>query len=127
MSASYLISVDSYRKLVSLKLTGFFTFADAGELIVDVRAAVVSVGCAPNSHLTLCDVSACKLQPQDVVSAFGDHMRDQRYQSRRFAFVVGNSAARMQVRRLLDRGNVACFDDPVEAECWLVSGGAAAA
>lgn len=127
MSASYQISVDPDRRLLSLALTGFFTAGDAQEFVEDVRAAVTGLGRLPNTHLTLCDVSACKLQLQDVVAVFGGHIRDPRYRARRLAFVVGGSVAVVQVRRLLNRVDTAYFDNRAAAERWLDEPQAAAA
>ncbi len=118
MSATYKIRVDRERRLFSLTLTGFFEVNEVAALLEDVRAAVASFPQA-NQHVTLCDVSECKLQPQEVIGAFQAHLSEARFRSRRLAFVTGASLARMQVRRLLERGHARCFDTVAEAEAWL--------
>ena len=119
MSASHRITVDRPRRLVALTLTGFFSVADAGLVIHGIREAITGLGGPPNTHNTLVDVREATLQPQDVVAAFAGQIADERFRSRRLAFVVGSSVARMQVRRLITRDDVAAFEAHDEAEAWM--------
>ena len=121
MSASYNIAVDRFRKLLEVTLTGFFSPADAGRVIQEIRESISGLPGPANSHVTLVDVRQLKLQPQDVIAAVAGQIANPRYRSRRLAFVVGSSVARMQVRRLLIRDEVGVFEDPDEAKRWLAS------
>ena len=121
MSASHHIVIDRARRLVDLTLTGFFSVADAGLVIYEIREAILGLAGLPNTHCTLVDVREAALQPQDVVAAFAGQIADDRFRSRRLAFVVGSSVARMQVRRLIIRDDVAGFEHRDEAERWLFS------
>lgn len=122
MSPTFSVTTDPARKLLRVILSGFFDLQDVAAVEVKKRAALVKLGCAQNEHITLVDVSACKLQPQDVVRAFKVAISDPRYMSRRIAFVTGSSLSRMQVRRMLDRDDAAFFDTVDAAEAWLFKG-----
>ena len=75
--------------------------------------------CAPNRHLTLNDISGMKVQAQDIVGAFQSLLAAPQYRSRRLAFVVSRTLARMQVVRALNGRDARCFENRAEAEAWL--------
>ena len=120
MNGHFDITIDPARKLLRITLRGFFSAENVGEYLVAKNAALTRLNCRPNQHVTLVDVSASKLQSQDVVRAFQSTIADPRHQSRRIAIVTGSSLARMQVRRLLTRDNAGCFETIEEAEAWLI-------
>jgi len=119
MDATFDVTIEPGRKLLRVSLGGFFALGDVAALEVEKRAALVRLGCGPNQHVTLVDVTACKLQPQDVVGAFQATIAEPRYMARRIAFVTGSSLARMQVRRMTTRNDAAIFDSVKAAEAWL--------
>ena len=119
MDPTFEISIEPRCGLMRVKLGGFFAVADVEALEFEKRAALVRLGMPANQHLTLVDVSECKLQPQDVFGAFQSAIADPRYMSRRIAFVTGSSLARMQVRRMLKRDDAAFFETVEQAETWL--------
>lgn len=119
MNTGYTIETDKARGRMTLTLSGFFSEDDVALFTKERTAAQAALRCAPNQHLTLCDVSGCRLQSAAVVEAFTRIIGDPRAMSRRIAFVVGSSLARMQVRRMLVRDNAACFEDRASAEAWL--------
>jgi hypothetical protein len=80
--------------------------------------------CPPNRHVTLVDVSALKLQAQAVLPAFMTQIADPALRSRRLAFVVGGSLARMQVRRVTVRDDLFTATTIAEAEAYLFAGDA---
>ena len=119
MGPTFSVSIDPRCKLLRVRLSGFFQVDDVAALEVEKRAALARLGTAPNDHVTLVDVSACKLQPQDVFRAFQAAIADPRYMARRIAFVTGDSLSRMQVRRMLTRDDADFFDHVDTAEAWL--------
>lgn len=119
MSKDYTIATDPARGLLILRLSGFFDPESVARLDAERREALARLGTAPNRHVTLCDVSACKLQAQDIVAAFGRVLADPAAASRRIAFVTGSSLARMQIRRMLSRAGMACFETTAQATAWL--------
>lgn len=119
MEPKYHIHVDRERSLLSLTLTGFFGCEDVVAFELAKAAAMAQLGCSPNRHLTLCDISAMKIQPQDVVERFGMLLADPQFMSRRMAVVLGDSLARGQIRRLILERNARCFADRRSAERWL--------
>ena len=119
MTPSFAITLEPARCLMRITLGGFFDLQHVAALENDKLDALIRLGCRPNQHYTLVDVSACKLQPQDVFHAFQAAISDPRYMSRRIAFVTGGSLARMQVRRMLARNDAAFFDTVDAAEAWL--------
>ena len=119
MQATQTIRVDPQQKLVAITLTGFFDAAGATQLAIDAKAAIDSLAGPRNQHLTLIDVSDCKLQSQDVVAAFQNALGNPLYTSRRLAFVTDSSLSRIQVRRVLNRDTARWFGNRREAEAWL--------
>jgi hypothetical protein len=119
MDPTYAITIEPERKLLRIVMSGFFAFENAAQLEIDRHAALVRLGCARNQHVTLVDVTACKLQPQDVVLAFQVALANPRYMSRRIALVTGNSGVRMQVRRVTTPSHANFFETTEAAEAWL--------
>jgi hypothetical protein len=122
MDGTFAIAVDVDRHLVQTRLAGFFD-AELLRRYLDARAAAFrQLRCGPNQHLSITDVREMKIQSQDMVAAFADILSDPAYRSRRLAFVVATSLARMQLTRALgDRigKEVALFMDTDQAERWL--------
>ncbi|MGQ0659671.1 hypothetical protein [Sphingosinicella sp.] len=121
MSASFSITAEPDRDLVRIRMSGFFTPADIAAFL-DARArAHAQLTCGSNQHLTLNDVRGLSIQPQDSVAAFQTMLADSNYRSRRLAFVVAPTLARGQLARALSgRANTRMFEDPHEAEAWLL-------
>jgi hypothetical protein len=122
MSPAFEIVADPQRNLLRMALSGFFQPEDVARFAERKRAAHAELRCSPNTHVTLVDVSACKIQTQTVVGAFAALIADPRYRARRTAFVTGSSLATMQVRRLINgAADMRLYADPVLAEAWLLA------
>lgn len=121
MERSFEISVDRAAGLVRLKVGGLFSLDDVHDFAVAQREAYSRLGRAKGSHRTLCDVSECKIQLQQVVEAFRSLLTDRTLMSERMAFVTGNSPAKMQIRRLISRETCQFFDNAADAERWLLA------
>ena len=110
--------------LVRLTLGGFYEPDEALRLARHVGAAVAKLGRPRNQHVTLCDIRDMAIQSQGAVEAFMRVVATDGIRSRRLAFVVARSLARLQARRLTSRADVEFFDDIAPAEGWLgVAGG----
>jgi hypothetical protein len=120
LTPRFTVAAEPEHDLLRLTMGGFFGIDDVAKLSEARLAGLRQLRCAANQHRTLVDVSECKLQSQDVVVAFQKVIGDPRYTSRRLAFVIGSSLARMQVRRILTRAGAALFDNVAEAEAWLL-------
>ncbi len=122
MGASFTVTVEPERDLIRLTLAGLFETSDAHAFDRQRRAGMRGLRCRPNQHLTLVDISAMKIQPQDILPLFADILADPRTHARRLAFVTGASLARMQIKRLPQRASVAVFATAAAAEGWLFAG-----
>lgn len=122
MSADFTIDVEPLRDLVRIRMGGFFTSDDIDAFLAERARAHSRLTCGPNQHLTLNDLRAMKIQAQDSVEMFRAMLADPAYRSRRLAFVIGQTLARTQLQRALDRRTARCFDDPWAAEAWLFAG-----
>ena len=126
MNASFSFKIDRAYGLVRIRMAGLFTPADIAAFLEARRRAHAELGCAPNQHMTLNDLSGMKIQSQEGVAAFRDMLADPAYRSRRLAFVAGRTLARSQLSRALDgRDNARFFDSVAEAEAWLFDDAAA--
>ena len=119
MDASYEITIEPERGLLRIVVGGFLSTEDLAGILAAKQAALVRLAMPPNTHLALCDFSACKLQSQDVVQMCRSAIADPRFMARRIVFVIGSSLARMQLRRMLVRDDAAFFETMAEAEAWL--------
>jgi hypothetical protein len=126
MDAKFSFAIDRPLGLIRITMTGLFTVEDVAGFLAARREAHAALGCAPNQHLTLNDVRAMKIQPQETVAAFHLLLADTEYRSRRLAFVVSPTLARSQLMRALAGRYSRCFDDPWAAEAWLLEDGAEA-
>lgn len=113
------MTVDAARSLVCYVLAGFFDAAWV-ETITNGRAeAERRLRCGANRHVTLIDISGCKIQARDTMERFAAMIDDPRHRGRALAVVVGGSLARAQLARVIDREQVAFFVTVAEAERWL--------
>jgi len=104
-------------------MAGLFTRKDIAAFLEARERAHAELGCAPNMHVTLNDVTDMKIQSQEIVAAFRMMLSDPAYRSRRLAFVAAPTLARGQLLRALqDRdGQARCFNTVEEAEAWLLA------
>lgn len=124
MSAQYDAVADPGKGLIRASVSGFFTIEDVVAFERMLRASIDTLCCDVDRHLTLCDATGMRIQSQEVVAAFAALARNPSIRSRRLAFVLGQSLARTQTRRLVDprREGVAYFETAVAAEAWLFEG-----
>lgn len=119
MAAHFTVRAEPSRDLIRITMAGFFAPADI-QAFYDARAAEhARLTCGANQHVTLNDLTAMKVQSQDVVAAFQNLLGDPAYRSRRLAFVVDRTLARSQLMRALNGRTAKCFEDRVAAEKWL--------
>ena len=121
MSANFHVEADPSCDLVRIRLSGFFSSGDIQGFLEARRAAHAKLRCGPNQHLTINDITAMKIQSQDIVAAFREMLSAPEYRSRRLAFVTGPTLARSQLMRALVNRNARCFNDHFLAETWLFS------
>jgi hypothetical protein len=121
MNAFYSIQADPARDLVKIKLKGFFTPAALQAFKDERRMVHQQLRCGPNEHVSLADTREIGIQSQEMVAQFHAMLADPTYRSRKLAFVVASSLARMQLMRAIGSRTAQCFTDPVEAEAWLLA------
>jgi hypothetical protein len=126
MSGKFLIQPDKANGLIRIVMAGFFTTLDLERFIEARRRAHEVLGLAPNAHMTLNDVRRMKIQSPEMVEAFRAMLADPDYHSRRLAFVAGPTLARSQLMRACSGRDARCFEDPLEAEAWLLEPNASA-
>lgn len=120
MDAHFSIVIEPERCLVHIIMGGFFSNEDVSDFREELTERLYRLGCSPNDHVTLCDVSAMKIQTQDMVVVFSNVLGDPVFRSRKLAFVTGSTLARMQTRRLSNREGIAYFTDVDEGRTWLL-------
>ena len=127
MNDKFTMAVDHARGLVRISMHGLLTLDDVREFYETRRKAHGQLGLPRNAHLTLNDIRAVKILPQETLAAFCEMLADPDYQSRRLAFVVAPTLVRAQVARALaGRDNARCFDSVEDAEAWLLDEASAA-
>lgn len=117
----FAIDIDRERRVLQIRVAGFFTQTEATEYIDTIRKKFVSgIGC--RGFVTQLDIREFPLQSQQVVEALRDHI--ERFpKATRIAIICGRSPAKMQMRRLLSRDYVRYFETPMEAEAWMFGDG----
>lgn len=120
MGAKFSFDIDPTRGLVRITMAGLFSLADIRAFFDARREAHEALGWPKNAHVTVNDVRAMKIQPQDSVAAFYEMLADPDYRSRKLAFVTAPTLARAQlVRALGGREDARCFGELADAEAWL--------
>jgi hypothetical protein len=123
MHPGFSFEVDRRRNLIRFVLTGLFMPGDVSAFLEARRKAHAKLTCAPGQHVTLTDLRAIKILPQESVDAWTAHLTDPQTRVRRLAFLVGPTLVRSQLMRALagrDSRHTRCFTDPAEAEAWLL-------
>ena len=120
MNPSHSIQVDARARLLHLRLSGFFDAPAVNRFIEDRERAYAELGEA-GDHVTLCDVSECKIQSQESFEQFRGLLMERSRWGRRMAFVVPKgSLAGLQVSRLVaQRPDLRVFNAMPEAIAWL--------
>ncbi len=121
-ASAFSIQVEPERDLVRIALSGFFAPSDVSAFVAARNKAHQELRCAANAHLTLVDVRALKIQPQDAVAAFRATLNAPEHRSRRLAFITASTLARNQLTRAVGTRAARFFVDPAEAEAWLIEG-----
>ena len=118
--ASFSIDLDPLRDLVRVRLSGFFSVEDIARFQAELLLAHRQLACARRGGpLTVNDISGMAIQAQDVVARWGAFLADPAHRSRRLAFVVASTLARMQLQRAIGGRDARVFTDTAEAERWL--------
>ena len=125
MQPTHSISVDVDARFLHLTLAGFFDAEAVARFMADREAAHVSLGAA-NDHVTLCDVTNCKIQSKESFEQFRALLMQRSRWGRRMAFVVPHgSLAALQVKRLVaERADLRVFNDSEEGRAWLLEAAA---
>lgn len=120
MTANFDIQVDPSRNFVRMTLAGFFEPKDVARFTAARDEAHQRLRCGPNQHVTLVDIRGMHIQSQDSVTEFTRLLSRPDHASKRIAFVVTQSLARLQLRRAATGRGAGYFtDDPPAAEAWL--------
>jgi len=120
MQSEFNITVDPDHDLVRITLRGFFEMADIERFLIARDKAHKQLRSAPNQHATLVDIRDMKIQSQEIVAAFRHVLANPAHQSRRLAFVIASTLARMQVIRAVDEREARYFGTMEEAEAWVL-------
>ncbi len=123
MTATFSITADVPRDLICLTMAGFFTVDDIARFIAERDRAHMQLRCLPNRHLTLVDIRGMVIQSQESVDRFQAMLANPATRSRRIAFVVARSLARMQIKRAAASRDAAYFMTIEEATAWLLDDG----
>ena len=119
MPARYSFQIDPRRNLVRMELHGFFSPDEIAAFDHDRRVAYRQLRCGPNDHVTLVDMRGTHIQSQEAVQHFQRLLSLPDVPSRKIAFLVARSLARLQIKRAAGEREADFFEDPVAAEEWL--------
>lgn len=120
MIANFTFEVEPGRNLVRIWLGGFFSPADVAGFVTERDRAHQRLRCGPYEHVTLVDIRDMAIQSQDSVAAFQQMLSNPAVTSRRLAFVITRSLARMQIKRAAASRDAAYFESVEDAERWLL-------
>ncbi len=122
----YAIATEPAHRLVRITITGLLSVEQVADLYRQEHDAIAAMGCPLGQQIVLVDLRKCPLQVQDVVKTFKSKIGGEQ-SARRIALVTGDSAARMQARRIIERDDAALFSSIGEAEAWLLEAGSKSA
>lgn len=121
MKPNFAFEVEPDRNLVRIWLGGFFSPVDVAAFVKERDRAHQRLRCGPNQHVTLVDIREMAIQPQESVAAFQQMLSNPAVISRKLAFVITRSLARMQIKRAAASRDAAYFESVEDAERWLLS------
>lgn len=119
MTGDFDIQLDRSRRLMTVRMSGFYTLDDVRRYASAIAAATVQLGGAPDEQRMINDISEMNIQSQEIVGAFRQFMSDPRYGRRRVGFVVASTLARKQLMRVIGARHVRIFTSAAAAEAWL--------
>jgi hypothetical protein len=124
MSAGYQIETDPLQAMLIVTLEGFFSLEEIESLRHDLRRVIPGLRVPSGYHVSLFDIRKCKIQSQDIVSAFREMGAANGTVARRLAIVVGDSLMRMQLHRIVGpERSASYFDNVYAAKRWLAAAG----
>lgn len=123
-SVSHEIRIDRARKLVDVRLRGFFTPEDAGWISEEVRAAILTLGEDVGKHVTLYDATHVRVAPAETIEAVRASFASPAVRplwARRIAYVATSALLRRQLARITDaHPALRVFGSRAEALAWLL-------
>jgi hypothetical protein len=118
------VEIDQTHRLITLRMSGVLSVAEAHSCAAAKEAAVESLGPPYDEHSTLLNISELRLQPQDVFAIFTSFVATTEHKSRKIAIVTGEGTARMQFRRVAERAplrdDMRLFAAGNAARAWLM-------
>lgn len=105
-----------------MKIAGFFEPSDVAAFAQAVAGEIACLrpSLAGRPHVSICDARGVQIQSKEAVAAFADMLAHPAARSRRLAFIVDATLARMQIKRLTARDeSSAYFTDDAGAEAWV--------
>jgi hypothetical protein len=120
MHDRFSIAIDPQRDLVTIVMSGLLLPSDVSDFFAARRQAHRGLVCAPGRHLTLTDLRAMHILPQETVDAFAALLTDPQSRARRLVFVAAPTLVRSQLLRALAGRDGRCFEDPAQAKAWLL-------
>ncbi|WP_426265332.1 hypothetical protein [Sphingomonas sp. PWP1-2] len=115
------IEIDAARRLLRLRLIGFWSNDDVVAFATAEQLAVAKLAGKTGEHLVLADLSEFKLQSQEVVKSCQSFIASARLSSKRLALVGGEGLAWIQIKRVMVRDRMQAFMNIADAEEWLFS------
>ena len=120
MTGAFTVDADPSRQVLRITMSGFFEPAQIAELRDGVAAAIAQLRCPPGRHLTLVDIRQMDIQSQEAVAQFEQLLSTPQVRSRKIAFIVARSLARLQIKRAASHRDADYFEDEGAAEAWLI-------
>jgi hypothetical protein len=112
-------SIDRSRTLVEVKLEGFMTVREVGQLRAQLATELDAQGIRPGAFVELIDVTEFYIQSQEVVAAFSSFTVDPRLVPQRLGFLSVSASNRMQARRTAACCPTRMFENRADALAWL--------
>ncbi len=117
----YEVSVDIPRKLLDLRMRGFWDSATFDAFAAEFSAALHQLHRHGGCRFALVDGSEFAVQSREILGRFADVMRENEpYLAERTATVVPAELNRMQAARVGEVINKRDFSNRAEAEAWLL-------
>ncbi len=114
------VSVDLGRKLLTLRMRGFWDNATFEAFATEFSRALQQLHRAGGCEYALVDGSEFAVQSRDILGRFADVMsQNERFLAKRTASIIPTELNRMQAARVGDSLDRRDFSTRAEAEAWL--------
>jgi hypothetical protein len=125
MTSYYTIEVDTERRPMALKLSGFWNLQTVSVFLLEIEQKEGRLKATGKPHFVMTDLTDFPVQTREIADALEHHLKAWSDVGAFNAIVSSSMLAELQVKRIAEGGNRRYFSSKDDAMDWLISAGMA--